>query len=170
MMEDEEAPRVYIVTFLSPKGHEEPFWIDAHSPNAAIRAAMTFTAFSPRDLVRVETFGVPAGPPNRDGGQAGGPVEPAAAPAGKGSPREQSAISHYQHSRLACSACNARGAVTWEDVIEDQLLRRQFVRMSGDFHMETGRMTPDRRVIVCSLCDEIYGVLPSAGFSLPKGH
>jgi hypothetical protein len=34
------------------------------------------------------------------------------------------------------------------------------VKVSGDFHVETGRTVPDSKVIVCSLCDQIYGILP----------
>ena len=61
----------------------------------------------------------------------------------------------YQSTLLRCSHCNARGAVTWE--FSQDGMRRDLIRISGDFHVESGRTVPDLRVIVCNQCDQIHG-------------
>lgn len=66
----------------------------------------------------------------------------------------------HESSILKCLNCNARGAVTWQ-AAEEGSARRTLVSVAGDFHMEAGRTTPDGKVIVCTQCDEIYGVLPA---------
>jgi hypothetical protein len=65
----------------------------------------------------------------------------------------------YQSSLLKCLNCNARGAASWEQR-HDEASPMALVKVSGDFHVETGRTVPDSKAVVCSLCDQIYGILP----------
>jgi len=69
------------------------------------------------------------------------------------------AANRYESSLLRCLHCSARGAITWAAAHGD--VARTLVRVSGSFHIETGRTTPGSATIVCSLCDEIHGALPS---------
>lgn len=60
-------------------------------------------------------------------------------------------------SLIECLACGARGAMTWDG--EDG--GKRLISVAGEFHIETGRTKPDRKIIVCTQCDDIYGVLPA---------
>jgi hypothetical protein len=66
----------------------------------------------------------------------------------------------YESSLLKCPNCDACGALTIEkEAAPGAVTRRIFVAISGKFHVEVGRMSPDSAVVVCSRCDEIYDVL-----------
>lgn len=69
------------------------------------------------------------------------------------------APNRYQSSLLDCSNCRARGALTLDrsEVIKPV----KHICIAGDFHLETGRTRPDAAIIVCNLCDEIWGELPA---------
>jgi hypothetical protein len=69
--------------------------------------------------------------------------------------------SRYQSSLLKCPNCSARGAASWEQRHDEEASPLALVKVSGDFHVETGRTVPDSKVIVCSLCDQIYGIMPN---------
>lgn len=66
----------------------------------------------------------------------------------------------YENLLLKCLNCGARGVITLE-AAEEGRVRRTLVGVGGDFHMEVGRTTPDSKTIICTQCDEIYGVLPA---------
>lgn len=67
----------------------------------------------------------------------------------------------YQSSLLKCANCKALGAITWETSAQANAPQR-LVKISGEFHIETGRTVPDCRLIVCTLCDEVCDALPIA--------
>jgi len=69
----------------------------------------------------------------------------------------------FLSSLLRCPHCEARGALTWEKGPQESDGYSTLARVSGDFHVETGRITPDSKLIVCSKCDEIYGPVPASG-------
>lgn len=69
------------------------------------------------------------------------------------------APNRYQSSLLNCSNCKARGALTLDR--SEVLIPVKHIRIAGDFHLETGRTRPDAAIIVCDLCDEIWGGLPA---------
>jgi hypothetical protein len=52
---------------------------------------------------------------------------------------------------LTCLGCRAMGVIAWDgpDTVG---------KVAGDFHVETGRAK--KPLIVCTLCDMIYGPLP----------
>ena len=68
----------------------------------------------------------------------------------------------FQSSLIKCPNCNARGALTLEgDSEPGGAAPGMFVKISGDFHVEAGRLSPDSVAVVCSLCDEIYDAQPA---------
>ncbi|HVO95389.1 MAG TPA: hypothetical protein VMT22_21210, partial [Terriglobales bacterium] len=69
---------------------------------------------------------------------------------------------------LTCPQCKARGALTWENAAGERDSYSNLVRVSGGFHIETGRTSAADQTIVCTQCDEIYGPLPPTG-KLPTG-
>jgi len=69
----------------------------------------------------------------------------------------------HQSSTLKCRHCDALGTMTWEQA--DAEFRRTLVGISGEFHIETGRTTPDGKVIVCNQCDEILEALPAGNYA-----
>ena len=60
-------------------------------------------------------------------------------------------------SLLTCRNCNASGVLTLQSHAAGP---GTFVAIAGSFHVETGRTTPVSRVIVCTKCDEIHGIIP----------
>jgi hypothetical protein len=52
---------------------------------------------------------------------------------------------------FACPHCGKPGAVVWKDDGQE----RNFVRISDGFHVEEGRVSGARHVIICDACDEI---------------
>ena len=70
-------------------------------------------------------------------------------------------MSHAESSLLKCLNCGALGVLHWQEQGNGEMPRRTLARVSGGFHIETGRTVPDRQVLVCTQCDEIYGVLPA---------
>jgi hypothetical protein len=65
----------------------------------------------------------------------------------------------FQSSLITCVNCHARGALTVErDTEAGGLSAGMFVRISGSFHAEAGRVSSDSVAVVCSVCDEIYDV------------
>lgn len=68
------------------------------------------------------------------------------------------AASSNQISLLECLSCNARGTMIW-GVAGDNGPKTP-IGVAGDFHIETGRTKSGRKIIVCTQCDEIYGVFP----------
>jgi hypothetical protein len=65
----------------------------------------------------------------------------------------------FQSTLITCPNCNARGALTVErDTEPGGVSAGMFVRISGDFHAEVGRLSPDSVAVVCSVCDEIYDI------------
>ena len=73
------------------------------------------------------------------------------------------ASNQFLSSMLRCPNCKARGALTWEKGPEDSDGYSTLTRVSGEFHVETGRITPESRLLVCTQCDEIYGPVPTSG-------
>jgi hypothetical protein len=65
----------------------------------------------------------------------------------------------YQSVLIACSQCNAHGALAMEPAEGAQPAR--FVGIVGNFHNKIGRTVPDRTVIACDQRDETYGILPA---------
>ena len=74
----------------------------------------------------------------------------------------------FLSSLLRCPHCHARGALTWEKGPQDIGDYSILVRASGAFHIETGRLSVDSKMIICTLCKEIYGPLPATG-NVPSG-
>jgi hypothetical protein len=61
-------------------------------------------------------------------------------------------------TELMCLGCNAVGAVTWE---REDCTRGSWshTNVVGDFHIDTRRAK--RPLLVCTVCDQIYGPLPN---------
>lgn len=74
----------------------------------------------------------------------------------------------FLSSLLRCPNCRAPGALTWEKGVQDVDDYSILVRVSGAFHIETGRISADSKMLVCTKCDEIYGPLPATG-NVPSG-
>lgn len=68
----------------------------------------------------------------------------------------------YLSTLLRCPHCKARGALTWEKGPEESDGYSALAQISGDFHVETGRIGRDSKLIVCTKCDEIYGPVPAS--------
>lgn len=70
-------------------------------------------------------------------------------------------MSQAESSLLKCLNCGARGTLHWQEGGAHAGTRRTLAKVSGEFHIESGRTVPDSRLLVCGRCDEIYGVLPA---------
>jgi hypothetical protein len=55
------------------------------------------------------------------------------------------------HIQFACPHCGQKGKVTWRG----KDAGRSLVRLSKGFHVEAGRLSGARHVIICDQCDEI---------------
>jgi hypothetical protein len=55
------------------------------------------------------------------------------------------------HISFACPHCGQTGEVVWKDDGSE----RRLGRLSDGFHVEQGRASGARHVIVCDACDEI---------------
>jgi len=69
----------------------------------------------------------------------------------------------HQSSALTCHHCGALGTITWEQTGAKS--HKISVDVSGDFHFETGRTTPDGNVTVCNQCDEIHDAFPAGNYA-----
>ena len=56
-----------------------------------------------------------------------------------------------KHVAFACPHCGLKGEAVWNDEGNDRTL----IRLSDGFHVEEGRISGARHVIVCNVCDEI---------------
>jgi hypothetical protein len=60
-------------------------------------------------------------------------------------------ITDNKHIKFACPYCGQGGEVVWSGDRET----RELIRLSSGFHVEEGRVTGAKHVIICDVCDEI---------------
>lgn len=67
----------------------------------------------------------------------------------------------YYSTLLKCAQCNGLGAITWDLQFREANRDNSFVRLSGDFQTQAGRIIAEELAIVCKQCDAVYGPLPA---------
>ena len=66
----------------------------------------------------------------------------------------------YYSTLLKCAHCDGMGAITWDLKYREAGKENSFVRISGDFQTEVGRINAEELAVVCMQCDALYGPLP----------
>jgi hypothetical protein len=70
-------------------------------------------------------------------------------------------VYRYYCTLLKCAHCNGLGAITWDLEYREAAKDTSFVRVSGDFKTQAGRIDAKELAVVCTQCDAVYGPLPA---------